>query len=149
MKRIVILETVILAVLLFLFFSPKQDTASKTKTIKINNHQLYIEIADTDALRTQGLSGRTNLAQDHGMLFIFPTIGYYQFWMKDMKFPLDFIWIAKEKVIDFTENVTSPNTDNENLPRYTSKFPFDKVLELNSGIIKKLDIRIGDKVLIK
>lgn len=148
MKRVLILETLVLAVLIFIFFFHKSNPDINAKQIIINNHELFVEIADSDASRTQGLSERTNLARDHGMLFIFPTTGYYKFWMKDMKFPLDFIWINKDTIVDLTPDVLSPKTPDESLPTFTSKFPFDKVIESNAGGIKSLNIKIGDRILL-
>lgn len=147
MKSLVILESIVLVILLFLFFAYNPFSKLKTQMVKIINYKLTVEVADTEALRTRGLSGRANLAQDHGMLFIFPVPNYYRFWMKDMKFPLDFIWINKGKVVDLTENVPVPKTANEILPTFTAKYPFDKVIEVNAGIIRSLRLRIGDVIM--
>jgi len=120
------------------------------KTLYINNHPFKIEIADSESLRIKGLSGRKNLTQDRGMLFIFPTAGFYHFWMKEMNFPLDFIWINNNKVIDLTQNVPIPkNVSDSELPTYTSSTPADKILEVNSGIVAALNISVGDTVVLK
>lgn len=148
MKKLYILGLIIFLTVLLGVFLKKSVIRNNTRVVNINGHKLSVEIADTEALRNQGLSGRTNLTQDSGMLFIFPTIGNYQFWMKEMKFPLDFVWIDKDSIVDLTANVAPPQTSQETLPTFTSKFPFDKVIELNSGMIKSLNIKIGDKVLL-
>lgn len=116
--------------------------------IYINNQAISIEVADTDDKRGKGLSNRADLANDHGILFIFPEVGFHSFWMKGMHFPLDFVWINGEKVVDLRENVPNPsdNTPDSELPMFTSKTPADKVLEVNSGTIKSLNIKIGDKL---
>ncbi len=81
------------------------------------------------------------------MLFIFNKPGKYYFWMKEMLFPLDFVWINGNHVVDLTENVNSPDTDQFiKLPSFTSRFPFDKVLEINAGMIRKSNIKINDLV---
>jgi uncharacterized membrane protein (UPF0127 family) len=56
-------------------------------------------MAATDAAREQGLSDRTSLPKDSGMLFVFPNAGVYGFWMKDMHFPLDIVWIGADKKV--------------------------------------------------
>src|SRR3990167_3839192 len=76
------------------------------KFIIINNHKIYIEIADTSEKRAQGLSNRDSLPEDHGMLFIFDTYQKSAFWMKDMRFPIDIIWIRDDIIVDITKNVS-------------------------------------------
>lgn len=125
----------------------QQSKQSKAKTIYVKNQPIIVEIADTDDLRTKGLSERTNLASNAGMLFIFPKAGYYHFWMKGMLFPLDFVWINNNEVVDLTENVPiAKNEDASKLPTYTSRVPAKKVLEVNAGAIKSWQITVGDNV---
>lgn len=145
MKRILIFGLTFSIILLIIFFYNTQS-GIKTKNISFNGHQLDLEVANTESLRTQGLSGRKTLVKDHGMLFIFPTVGIYHFWMKEMNFPLDFIWINDNKVVDLTENVSPPKSANEKLTTFTARYPFDQVIELNAGTIKSLNIHLEDKV---
>ena len=56
----------------------------------------HIEIADTPAAREQGLSGRTEIPEDYGMLFVFPDKGDYGFWMKDLMVSIDGFWLADD-----------------------------------------------------
>ena len=68
---------------------------------------LKVEVADTEATREQGLSGHAPLSKDSGMLFVFPNAGVYGFWMKDMGFPLDMVWIGADlKVSGVAPGVT-------------------------------------------
>lgn len=67
------------------------------KTVEVKGQTFKVAIADTDEKRTKGLSGRDNLAQDQGMLFLFDKPGNYPFWMKDMRFPIDIIFFARYK----------------------------------------------------
>ncbi len=143
MKRVLIVQTVILAILLFIFFTQSPNSGTKTQTITINKHKLTVELADTDALRTQGLSGRVSLSKDHGMLFTFPKLSFHYFWMKDMHFSLDFIWIDGNSVVDLTENVSAPRAYDD-LKTFTAKFPFNKVIEVNAGTIRSLNISVGN-----
>jgi len=75
------------------------------------------------------------------MLFLFDKSGRYAFWMKDMKFPLDFIWIAGDKVVDIDENIP-PDYSGTLKP----ETPVDKVLEINAGVCEKYGIKKGDEV---
>jgi uncharacterized protein len=117
--------------------------------IIIGDKIFSVEIADTDSKRSQGLSGRMNLDKDKGMLFTFPKPDRYYFWMKDMNFPLDFVWINRNEIIDFTENVQIPFKNAIDLPAITSKTAADMVLEINSGMINQKHIKIGDRVKIE
>lgn len=108
--------------------------------LQIGNAQVAVEVRDTEAGRSQGLSGREKLAEDEGMLFVFDQPGIYGFWMKEMKFPLDFIWIKDNLVMEVTENVGVDRTD------IRPKEAVDKVLEVNSGWAGKQGIKIGDAV---
>lgn len=121
------------------------------KTLTINNARLKVEIADTKEKRSKGLGGREKLATDEGMLFIFEKAGRYPFWMKGLTYPLDFIWINKDTVLDITPNVQSPlpGQADQSLPIYTSEKEIDKVLEVNGGTVQKLNIKIGDSVKIE
>jgi uncharacterized membrane protein (UPF0127 family) len=64
--------------------------------VTINSQKIVVEVADTNQARTQGLSGRKCIGQDEGMLFVFNQPGFYAFWMKDMKFAIDIVWIATD-----------------------------------------------------
>ncbi|MCJ7740196.1 DUF192 domain-containing protein [Candidatus Microgenomates bacterium] len=136
-----------IVVFLLLFIFRSSSVTGNSKTVIINGNPIQVEIADNDALRTQGLSGRKSLATNSGMLFIYPKAGIYSFWMKEMQFPLDFIWINGDTVADLMKDVPAPETnDLLVLSTYQSNTPVDKALELNAGSIDRLTIKIGDKI---
>ena len=120
-------------------------TQSDTPTIIINGHKFSIEIADTSEKRTLGLSHRQSIPADEGILFVFESPGWYQFWMGGMLFPLDFVWINGDNVVDITQNVPAPVND-ASARIINPKLEVDKVLEINSGQIKSAGIKIGQKV---
>jgi len=126
-------------VLLFLSFFL---AGCSQKYLEINNHKIYVEIADTDSKRTQGLSGRNSLCPDCGLLFTFDKSGKYGFWMKDMKFSLDFIYINSSEVVDLIENVSPETYPDMIFPKNS----FDKIIEVNAGYINKNQIAIGQKI---
>lgn len=140
-----------ISILLFLsgfFFLQKKPAPLKEQKITIRNHTFTVEIADTDSLREKGLSGRKNLGPDSGMFFLFPKKGIYSFWMKDMFFPLDFIWISDDIVVDLTQNVPPPLPSSSSLPTYAPKTSVDTVLEVSAGTIAAVGIQLGDNVAI-
>lgn len=118
------------------------------RQVIINDAKIKVEIADTQAKRSQGLGGRESLSDDEGMLFIFEKMDKYPFWMKELKFHLDFVWIRGEKVVDILTNISPPQAGqkDETLPIYQPKEPVDKVLEVNAGTVARLKIKVGDTV---
>lgn len=108
--------------------------------LEIGQARVAVEIRDTEEGRNQGLSGRASLGADEGMLFVFDQTGIYGFWMKEMKFPLDFIWIKDNVVVEITENVGVDKMDIK--PRTA----INKVLEVNSGWVEKQGVKVGDTV---
>jgi uncharacterized membrane protein (UPF0127 family) len=136
--------------LIFLFyllaFRPRSDFCQNAcRQLSINQTKLWVKIADSDQKRTQGLSGIPSLKNNEGLLFILPYKQMPIFWMKGMLFDLDFIWIAEGKVVDLTENVLAPSTNNKNqIARVQPKVPVDMVLEVNKGFVKNNQVKIGD-----
>lgn len=119
--------------------------------VVVNDVKLKVEIADTPQKRSKGLGGREKLASDEGMLFIFEKMDKYPFWMKGLNFPLDFVWIKGDKVVDILQNIPSPTPGqkDESLPIYQSKVAVDKVLEVNGGVVERLKIKVDDVVKIE
>ena len=119
------------------------------KEIKVGNTKIFVEIARSQEERQKGLSGKDNLDENTGMLFIFDaTNAKRSFWMKGMKFPLDFIWIKDGKVVQIDKNTPAPveGTEDSKLIIYTSQMPIDYVLEVNAGFSDKNNIKTGDNV---
>ena len=129
---------------LSLFLLKDKNKKEYLPVLEIGNNKFEIEIADNAILQARGLSGRESLPENQGMLFIFDGPAIQNFWMAGMKFPLDIIWIHGDKVAGFAENVPPV----AGIPKiYPSPEPVDKVLEINAGLVKKLGIKIGDRVI--
>jgi len=112
--------------------------------ITVGDSSFKVELATTLETRTRGLSNRAALPQNNGMLFAFNKPGTYGFWMKDMKFPLDIIWIADRKVAGFEKNVQPAGNNPKNT--YFPPTPVTEVLEINAGLVDSLGIKAGDVV---
>lgn len=128
--------------------NPSTGNTSNKGQLKVAGTVVKIERADTPEKRRQGLSGRDSLATDSGMLFIFEKSGKYSFWMKGMKFALDFIWIKDKKVVDILKSIPplQSGQKDETLPIYQPKVEVDSVLEVNGGFTDSHGIKIGDIV---
>jgi uncharacterized membrane protein (UPF0127 family) len=123
---------------IYLFLQePAPAKYQQNPILKVGNTNLILEIADTEAERTQGLSGRDSLVVNHGMLFVFDEPGNYGFWMKDMRFPIDIIFLdVNLRVINVYEGVKPDSFPTPFYPVAPAKY----VLEINSGEASRLGI---------
>jgi len=127
-------------------FSKTPNMQLATGEISIGKNVFTVEMATTSIEEARGLSFRASLAEGTGMLFTFNP-GVQQFWMKDMNFPIDIIWIASGKVAGVIENAQpEPGVSLMNLKRYTSPNGVDRVLEVNAGTVLGDGIKVGDAV---
>ena len=113
------------------------------RTIHVGQNILKLKIADTEESRINGLSNTTSLCSECSMLFVFPKVGAYSFWMKDMNYDIDIIYIDENmKVIDVYDHVLK----SEYPKTYVSNSPAKYVLEINAGKSQELQIKEGDIV---
>lgn len=90
-----------------------------------------------------GLSEREQLLEDQGMLFIFDRSDRHAIWMKDMKFPIDIIWVGEDlKIVDMLANITPDTFPQTFLPRASALY----VLEVNAGWTAQHDVKIADQI---
>lgn len=139
---------ILIYLLLILLFSSiaflySMNPKKSAGNLKIGNVEFTVEIADTAIARAQGLSGRNKICETCGMLFVFDKPQIQNFWMKDMGFPLDMIFIRDNKVVEIVPNVPIP-VAMQDIPRVISSEESDKVLEVNAGFSKENSIQIGD-----
>ena len=128
---------------------PPPDSPDEA-SVRIGGDVTYaVDMAVTPEERQQGLSGRETMAQNAGMLFVFEEEQPLQFWMKDMRFPLDIIWIdGRCRLIEVAADVPTPppNAGNDQIPRVQSPLPAQYVLELNAGEWSRAGLSAGDSV---
>ena len=110
----------------------------------MGGHDFSVEIADTVAFRARGLSGHAPLLENEGMLFVFRGTTSGPFWMKDMLFPIDIIWIRDGIVVGVTENALPMGQTGFRL--YPPPMAVDRVLEVNAHTVKRLHVIRGDEV---
>lgn len=118
---------------------------TKKTSLTINNHVIKLTVARTPKEREIGLSETKSISNDEGMIFMFENPGYYSFWMKNMKFPIDIIYINDEEIVYIEKNAQIP-TREENPTIYTPTELADKVLEIQSGLSDKYNFKKGDKI---
>ncbi|KKR48678.1 MAG: hypothetical protein UT86_C0003G0007 [Candidatus Magasanikbacteria bacterium GW2011_GWC2_40_17] len=115
-----------------------------TAQIKIGGQILMVDLAQNPAAWQKGLSGRKSLAENQGMLFVFPLASRRAFWMKDMNFSIDIIWINEGKIVDIAPNLKPSMLDP--LPVYSPRLPANLVLEVAAGFSQKNELKIGDSL---
>lgn len=127
-----------------------QPVLSKVATHEINieDKSIMVELANTDKTRAQGLSGRQSLSPDQGMLFVFDKGSRPRFWMKDMHFAIDIIWIAEGKISQISRNLLppEPGTKDSELALFIPNDPVDYVLEVAAGTASANLWQVGDEV---
>lgn len=146
LNKLILAFIVILVIFVgFAYLQFSKNAVPKSK-VTINKQTFSVKVATTSAQQQQGLSGVKSLPQDQGLLFIFSTPQRYPFWMKNMQFPLDIIFMRDNKIVDFVQDVPAPKSGETNFPIYQPSTEADKVLEINAGLVKKYNIKRNDAV---
>ncbi|HOY55974.1 MAG TPA: DUF192 domain-containing protein [bacterium] len=125
----------------------QDSTVKNTPQVIINQQSFAVEVASSNQEKSLGLSGRQSLGQNSAMLFVYDNYAVRFFWMQDMNFPLDIIWIKDNSVVACVENV--PLLTAGEVTRVTSPTAVNYVLETVSGTCQRYKITAGDFVDIK
>lgn len=139
-KIFLIISLILVGIFLVIFWPIKG-----AMKVDINGAQISVMVADTEATHKQGLSGYERIKEDQGMLFLFDQPYEYMFWMKDMKFPLDIIFIRDGRIVDMVTDLPAPK-EGEDPATFTPKEMADRVLEVNAGSAKKFGWDLGTEV---
>jgi uncharacterized membrane protein (UPF0127 family) len=124
----------------FLFLT---GCASAQERVCLRQACYAVDVARTDEARMQGLMARPGLDQGKGMFFIFDTEAVYPFWMKNMNFAIDIIWLSRDKrVVHIASDV--PPCSTEPCPVYTPFASALYVLEVPAGDVARYGIQPGD-----
>lgn len=112
--------------------------------VYFGNKSYNAQVADTPAEQTKGLGGQNGLAKNEAMLFVFPDADQRCFWMKDMRFPIDIMWVGERQRIVHIERNVSPNTYPET---FCPDVPAKYVIETAANVSR--DAQVGDKIYIQ
>ena len=113
-----------------------------------SGEEIPVEIADTLNKRSLGLGKRTSLKKGWGMLFVFEKLKQHRFWMKDMQFPLDIIWLDNHRIVHIIHNAKPANSGDD--PKVmTSPVSVNFVLEIAAGRAAKLRLKTGQRMKFK
>ena len=121
------------------------SSSDPSAIVRIGMNTIRVGIAGTEDARERGLGGRDSLDPDEGMLFVFSKDDTYAFWMKDMHFPIDIIWFARDgTIVDFKESI-APDTYPLS---FSPKKPAHYVLEVPAGYVHAHGIWTGSTVIL-
>ena len=112
--------------------------------VRLDNGQvLFADTARTRTQQVKGLSKRYVVPRD-GLLFVYQTPQDVGIWMKDMRFPIDIVWISDGEIIHIVENALLDDSSDRDV--YRAGEPVDYVFELAAGEVNRLEIEVGDLI---
>ncbi|KKQ48084.1 MAG: hypothetical protein US66_C0002G0028 [Candidatus Moranbacteria bacterium GW2011_GWD2_37_9] len=114
---------------------------SRRREVIMGGEVFMVEVVRSKNEKEKGLFGREELCLNCGMLFEFSKPGKYGFWMKDMNFPLDFVWILDNRIVYVNKNIAK-NFSEVIFPPNN----IDSVLEIPAGLLDKYKIKVGDEI---
>lgn len=133
--------TLLLAVVIW-FLWDDESIEQETKTLNIADAELLVEIAETQQARAKGLSGRDDLEDGRGMLFVFDEPDLYSMHMQDMNFSIDIIWLDEDRrVVDIISDVNPDTYPQTFSPRSAANY----VLEVPAGFSEEYDLVRGSR----
>jgi uncharacterized membrane protein (UPF0127 family) len=139
-RRIYILFITPVVLVLFLF-GIWLNNYKPSDNLLLGSHKYSLIIAKTPASQEKGLGDRNSLPQNQGMLFAYQGQALYCFWMKDMRFSLDMIWVNSDKKVVYIKQDVSPNS----YPKaFCSPNLAEYVIELNAGQVQAAGIYTGE-----
>ncbi len=114
-------------------------------TLSLNDHRIELLIPTTPIHFQQGLANISQIPANTGMLFDFQKTTQTKFWMKNMQFALDLVYLDQDNRILEIKEVLPPCPLQGSCPKISATTSFQKVLELQAGSIQKLQLKVGDQ----
>jgi uncharacterized membrane protein (UPF0127 family) len=121
------------------------NNAYRQVNVTVNGVNVLADIASTEEQQTRGLAIKDHLNENEAMIFVFSVAGNHAFWMKDMKFPIDIIWMDANKTVVHIEHSLNPCTPIS-CPIYQPDVNSLYVIETVSGFANKYHIVEGTKI---
>ncbi len=140
-KLLPILFFPIVLIFAFIFFQSYSIHGNRLENVKINENKFKIEIVNSSEKLSKGLGERDGLCDKCGMLFEFSEKERHSFWMKEMRFNLDIIWIDGNEIVYIAKNISHNSSETIN-----PEVKADKVLEIKGGLADRIGIKAGDVI---
>lgn len=107
-----------------------------------SQYRFEVEVADDPSERAEGLMYRQSLADNAGMLFLYPKPQPVEFWMKNTPLSLDIIFVREDGTIARIAESTTPMSEE----LISSGEPVRAVLEVKAGTMRQLGVTAGDRL---
>lgn len=121
--------------------APPSNNSYRQVNVTVNGVELVADVAATSDQRIKGLSVKDTLNESEGMLFVFKIAREQSFWMKNMKFPIDIIWISEHHEVVHVEHSLEPcEPDPSPCPAYKPDRNSLYVLETVAGFAQKYNV---------
>ncbi len=121
--------------------------ADSTPYVSIDGHKVKVEVVRSQEKQALGLMYRTEMADNHGMLFIYKQTAPLSFWMKNTRIPLDILYFDKNlKLINISAD--TPPCRTPSCPGYPSSAPAQYVLEINAGLARQWQLEAGEELIL-
>lgn len=118
---------------------------AKRERVCFKDNCFNVDLAMTNEEKQKGLMYIEGLEQDKGMLFVYDGEGVYSFWMKNVKIPLDIIWINSNKEVVYISENSLPCLEDP-CPSINPGKNAKYILEINGGMSEKMGLNVGDKL---
>ena len=114
--------------------------------VSVNGFKLIADLALTQDQQTEGLAVKNHMNESEGMLFVFQQPSRQSFWMKDMKFPIDIIWLGANRSVVYIVHNLEPCPSRGNCPVYVPDRDSLYVLETVAGFSHRHNVTVGTHV---
>jgi uncharacterized protein len=114
--------------------------------VSIDGFNMTADLALTSEQKEKGLSVKEKLKENEAMLFVFEESAKHSFWMKDMKFPIDIIWLDSDGKVIHIEKRLEPCTSVFTCTSYNPSRDSQFVLETVAGIVQRLNVSVGTDI---
>lgn len=139
-RKVVVIAGLQAVVVIFIMAGLLFWWRSHTVNVRIGTANIQAAVASTKTEQAKGLRDKVHIADNSGMLFVFPHDAKWQIWMKDMKVPIDIVWLdAGKKVVSVQQRVSPDSYPGHFTPPEDARY----VLELASGVAQKAHIEPG------
>jgi uncharacterized membrane protein (UPF0127 family) len=139
-----------IAVGVFVYVGGLQDRSEDSRSVSrrhayvlTNNRCVQLDVASSPEDRREGLSGYQRLADDEGMIFLYEESGRYGFWMKDMNFAIDIIWLDESNRVVGLKDNAQPDSYPQS---FQPDAPAKKVVETTAGWADSNNVKMGDQL---
>jgi hypothetical protein len=111
--------------------------------MSVNSYKMIVDLALTQDQQTKGLAVKSHMNESEGMLFVFQQPSRPSFWMKDMKFPIDIIWLGANRSVVYIAPNLEPCPSQSNCPGYVPNRDSLYVLETTAGFSHRHNVTVG------